>query len=721
MNEAMSLTLRNLFLMICVAGWSFANAANEEREMRGAILRALPLLESSARSSAEQRTCFTCHHQAVPVFALQEAQRKGFVINEDNLDHLVQRTAQHLKNGANQYRQGKGQGGASLTAGYALWTLQEANWEPDTTTEAVTEYLLIHQQDKAYWHHDSKRPPSAGSDYTATYAALRGLTTFANDSQKPRLEEKQERIRSWAHITPPRDTEDAVFRLALLDLLEEPQTQVQEAIEDLISLQNETGGWSQNASLSPDAYATATAIMALLKHGDLSPSSEVVAQGIHYLLNEQQADGSWHVVTRAEPFQEYYESGFPYGNDQFISMAATAWAVYALALALPHSHESPRIESFDRHILALMKAHGIPGAAIAVTDHGRLVHAQGYGLADVETHEPVHPHSLFRIASLSKPITAVAILQLVEQGKLSLDSRVFNVLDCQSDMEAAGEKFDLRQKDITIEQLLEHRGGWDRNQSFDAMFQSLRFARERKVSPPAGFNDIIHGMMRVPLDFAPGERYAYSNYGYSLLGRVIEKVSGEKYEAYVQTHILKPLGITQMRLGKTRLEERAQGEVRYYHSQQGISVFDPNESAKVPHPYGAWCLETMDSHGGWIASAPDLVRFAAAFDDPDHSPLLKRESIERMGARPVGLTASSDKADADVYYSLGWNNRVLRNGKVNHWHTGSLPGTLTVLIRRHDGKNFAALLNTRESTLGGNLGSLLDQLLHRAANEGVSR
>src|SRR5690606_20702110 len=130
-----------------------------------------------------------------------------------------------------------------------------------------------------------------------------------------------------------------------------------------------------------------------------------------------------------------------------------------------------RLASFDAMVREFLTEHCVPGGAVAVTDQGRLVHAAGYGYADIAAREPVQPTSLFRIASLSKPITAVAILQLVEQEKLKLDERVFDVLDeFHADIDKANDSFEKRLKDVTIRHLLEHRGGWDRDKSFDAMF-----------------------------------------------------------------------------------------------------------------------------------------------------------------------------------------------------------------------------------------------------------
>ncbi|MDX1928796.1 MAG: serine hydrolase [Pirellulaceae bacterium] len=377
----------------------------------------------------------------------------------------------------------------------------------------------------------------------------------------------------------------------------------------------------------------------------------------------------------------------------------------------------PELSSFDRMMHDFLSEHKVPGAAVAVTDHGRLVFARGYGYADLKEKQHVAPNSLFRIASISKPITAIAILQLVDQGKLSLDAKVFDVLDFNSDIAAAGDKFEKRLRDVTIEHLLQHRGGWDRDVSFDAMFQSVKFARELNVPAPAKPEDIIRRMLIQPLDFNPGERYAYSNFGYCLLGRVIEKLTGQTYEHYVQTSTLQPLGIKDMRIGATRLEGRAAQEVRYYQPGYGKSVFEADLGTRSPWPYGAWYLEAMDSHGGWLASAVDLAKIAVALEDSSKLRLLSTKTWHLMHARPDGLAGfDAEGKPKDSYYTLGWFNRDVGNGEMNHWHTGSLDGTATILIRRHDGRNFVALLNSRASPSAEHLGRAIDKLLHSAAN-----
>lgn len=391
-------------------------------------------------------------------------------------------------------------------------------------------------------------------------------------------------------------------------------------------------------------------------------------------------------------------------------------APWNVASGEPQEH----FDAFDRRMREFIKEHRVPGAAVAMTDHGQLIFARGYGYADVATREPVTPTSLFRIASISKPVTAVAVLQLVEQGKLNPEASVFELLKYKDDITAVGDKFDPRLRQITIRHLLEHRGGWDRDQSFDAMFQSVRFARQIDVDPPANPDAVIRAMLSQPLDFDPGERYAYSNFGYCLLGRVIEAVSEQSYEDYVRAHVLAPIGIATMKIGATRIDKRSANEVRYYQPGTGTSVFQDDLNQEVPWPYGAWNLEAMDSHGGWIASVTDLAAFASAFDDRDHSPLLQKETIEQMFQRPPGPAGHEpDGREKDVFYSCGWLNRVVGPGRINHWHTGSLNGTATILIRRHDGRNLIALLNTRVSPSSDHLGKEIDQLLHQAADEAL--
>jgi CubicO group peptidase (beta-lactamase class C family) len=388
----------------------------------------------------------------------------------------------------------------------------------------------------------------------------------------------------------------------------------------------------------------------------------------------------------------------------------------------------PRLAAFDELMKSFLQEHKLPGAALAVTRQGKLVYSRGFGYADLENKTPVEPDSLFRIASISKPITAVATLQLVEQGKLHLDDRVVELLDVKPHIEE-GKVPDPRLQRITVRQLLQHTSGWDRDKSFDPMFRPITIARVLKVPAPAGPDAVISYMFGRELDFNPGERYAYSNLGYCILGRIIEKLTGQKYDDYVKEHVLHPVGATATRLGRTLPEFRAAGEVKYYEPDNptGKTVFiggngsEGNTPEKVPLPYGTWHLEAMDSHGGWISSAPDLVRFASAFDKPAECRLLKAVTIGTMFNRPEGSAGyEPDGRAKPFYYALGWNVRPDQpgTGLTAQWHTGSLDGTSTILVRRSDGLCWAVLFNSRNGAPSAQAPSRkIDPLVHEAVRK----
>ena len=346
--------------------------------------------------------------------------------------------------------------------------------------------------------------------------------------------------------------------------------------------------------------------------------------------------------------------------------------------------------ALDRSIPALLEEWGVPGAAIAIVKDGRLVLAQGYGFANVETEMPVEPGSLFRVASIAKPITAVAVMRLVEDGLLELDDRAFQILDETQPSEATAR--DPRLNEITVRHLLQHSGGWDSSNGYDPMWIPGVVEEELGVSKPVTCRDVIRFMLSQQLDFDPGTQYAYSNFGYCLLGRIIEKKTGQAYEEYVRQSVLKPLGITRMRIGATLLQDRVDGEVVYYgYPEQELahSVL-PNTPDLVPWPYGGFRLRTMDAHGGWIASAVDLVRFASSFGANGPSSVIGPEMVQMMVARPEPPLWEG----SSHHYGMGWLVRPAGEG-ANWWHNGSLPGTYSLLVKTHHDFAWAALFNSR--------------------------
>ena len=331
---------------------------------------------------------------------------------------------------------------------------------------------------------------------------------------------------------------------------------------------------------------------------------------------------------------------------------------------------------FDEAMKEFMVSRKISAGSLAITYKSRLIFARGYTWSRAES-PMTEPTSLFRIASLSKPITSAGILKLVENNQLSLDDKVMDILPYGT---PDGQTPDPNLSKVTVLHLLEHLGGWDRDKAFDPMFADKKISKALGVLLPVTQADIIKFMNGQPLQYAPGTKFAYSNFGYCLLGRVIELKTGLSYQEYIKKTILLPLGITRMQIGHSELELRAPGEVIYESKSESV--------------YGAFNLGNMDSHGGWLASAPDLVRFATAFDDPTNCPILSGASIESMFSLPATITRENYKP-GEKYYACGWDVRDYGNGHRNAWHTGSLPGCHTFMARWSNGVNCVVLFNKR--------------------------
>lgn len=385
--------------------------------------------------------------------------------------------------------------------------------------------------------------------------------------------------------------------------------------------------------------------------------------------------------------------------------AAAALGLFSSARQTPawdSTHPGKGLQAF---VDGLVENEKFPGVSLAVAQAGRLVATAVSGMADPAGRVPVTPRSLFRVASVSKPLTALVIARLIERGKILSGTPVHAYLELPPPK-------DPRWSRVTVEHCLHHTAGWDRAKSQDPMFRSRTIIQESGGPGPAMPDAIIRYMLGQPLDFEPGTRHAYSNFGYCLLGRVIEKATGLGYEEATRAEILTPLGIGSMRLGRTLKEQQAPGEVAYLDSKKrgGESVF-PN-GGTVEQPYGAWCLESMDAHGGWIASAADLVRWALILDKASAPALLRPETLAWIKARPPCASAGEK-----VWYGWGWQVREVAEGRHNLWHTGSLPGTGALLVRRHDDFVWALLVNTDANPSGKSAASLVDPMVHQAVDQ----
>ena len=363
-----------------------AEAVPSVEVLRAAVEKSLPLLTAGARVSMEKRErCFTCHNQGLPIMALTTARSRGIKVDEEELRKQVQFTADFLERNRTNYLAGKGQGGQADTAGYALWALANGGWKPDATTAAAAEYLLQWQKGTAHWSPQSRRPPTEQSLFTSTHVALRGLKTFGTAAQRGRIDERFAQVRAWLLKTKPEDTEDRVSRLRALRVADGKEEDIKAAAKQLLDTQRADGGWAQMAGLESDAYATATALVALHQAGGLATTEEAYLKGLRFLLAQQLGDGSWRVTSRSKPIQTYYESGYPHGTNQFISISAAGWATTALTLALPAVREVEKPFHTSELIFPLEHWHN-HGSCIVEAPNGDLIvcwfHGSGERQAD---------------------------------------------------------------------------------------------------------------------------------------------------------------------------------------------------------------------------------------------------------------------------------------------------------------------------------------------------
>ncbi|MDQ3814609.1 MAG: serine hydrolase [Armatimonadota bacterium] len=374
-------------------------------------------------------------------------------------------------------------------------------------------------------------------------------------------------------------------------------------------------------------------------------------------------------------FDNYYYQGY---YPVYVNGFASGNASKLNAIWENTSWKGADLDLIKSKAQAYKSKHNLPGLSIAITKDGRLVYAAGFGEADQSSGEEVSPNHLFRIASVSKPITSVAVMRLLEQGKLSsLDKKVFgpnSILGPKYATPANNKKID----DITVRQLLQHVSGFT-NAYGDPMFENTSYTHDQLI------NWALKN--KVPIN-NPGSVYEYANFGYSVLGRVIEKESGQSYEAYVRNNVLNKAGITRMVIGANSQAARKPGEVVYYPS----SAYNLN-------------VTRFDAHGGWIATPIDLMRFMVRVDGlPTKPDIVNGTSHTTMTTKP-GIM---DKNGNDPNYAFGW---VVGSGY--QWHNGAMSGTLGLMAKAPNGYGYAALVNSRPSgdQFAGELKQMLDQII----------
>lgn len=393
-----------------------------------------------------------------------------------------------------------------------------------------------------------------------------------------------------------------------------------------------------------------------------------VAGTDYYAAIWEKTNGPWWWARNGVPdawYQNVFDNFYYQGYHPRLITAFTSGNGAKLNGIWENTNLAPKdLDFISSQMKSYMDANQVPGAALAITKDGRLVYAAGFGYANKETGEEAGPTSLFRIASVSKPLTSVATMKLIEAGKLKLTDKVFgpgSILGGQFPTPANNRKIEQ----ITVKYLLEHVSGLS-NAGGDPMFMNLNMNHAQLISWV--LNDPAHKMTR---DANTQEEYL--NFGFCLLGRVIEKVSGKSYEQFVRENVLAPSGVTDMVIGANTEAAHKPREVKYY-------------------PDYAYNLNVtrFDSHGGWVGSPIDLERFLVRVDGLPTKPDIINASSH------TAMTTAAHIKDAngnDPNYAFGW-------GVSPQWHNGAMDGTIAFLQVLNNGYTYAVVANTRPANDG---------------------
>ena len=361
----------------------------------------------------------------------------------------------------------------------------------------------------------------------------------------------------------------------------------------------------------------------------------------------------------------------------------------------------PGCEKIDYKIKKFMKRWEIKGGSLAVIDKGKLVYAKGYGWADQEDSIYTQPGHIFRLASLSKIITATAIMKLQEETLLNIHDKVFGEDGILNDPEFQNIR-DKRIKSITIEQLLRHQGGFTMYRG-DPCFTTREIIIWEKLDHVPNMDEVIQYVLKQRLGYTPGYRVCYSNVGYLILSKIIEKVSGMKYEDYCQQKLLHPAGCYDFQIANNTFEEKYPNEVRYYeqHDSELIPAYD-NKGEILYKCNGGTNVHGLYGAGAWVASPTEYIRFISHIDGDNKIPdILTKKSIKEMTSHPKGG------------FPFGW----VRANPNSYWlRTGTLAGTSAVVMKMTDGKIWMFVTNTsswKGSHFTSNIRSIYNKYLKR--------
>ncbi len=357
---------------------------------------------------------------------------------------------------------------------------------------------------------------------------------------------------------------------------------------------------------------------------------------------------------------------------------------------------APELEGLDRQIERFIGKWNIKGLSLAITRNDSLMYAKGYGMADVEEGREMTPQNIMRLASASKLVTAIAIMRLVEDGKLKLNSTVFGPEGILNDTAYTNAIKDPRLFTITVDHLLQHKGGFGMGAG-DPMFNTKDIISAKHLPGPPTNEELTEIVLGRKIAFTPGQGFRYSNFGYMLLSLVIERVTGRDYWDYVTDEVLHPAGCFRFRPATNYYADRSEDEVHYY-GPDNEPVEEYNGSGRmVERVYGGSNVNGLVGAGGWCASASDLARLVAATDKYPHvKNIISNESID-------SLTAFAK----DERVSRGWSE-IDEQGK---WRrTGTLSSTHTLIERFPNGECWVMITNSGVWT-GHNFSRSMTQLI----------
>jgi hypothetical protein len=298
--------------------------------VHSAVAKSIALLEEAAPKFFPKGGCISCHNVSIPLTAISEASRRGYPVKSASAQQLVKQTVASLG-----IRRDDNMSGycplLSSIGTYAAVSLHADGYAPDALTDSIARCLAVDQHQDGHWSHGGERPPlSAESDIPSTALSARTLKLYAPPALAHELDARVVRAGGFLLSANPWFGDDYAYRLLGLVWTEAKDDQIEAAARDLLAQQHSDGGWAQGPDMSSDAYETGLSLWALATASPGSVSGAAYRRGVGYLMRTQETDGSWHVRTRAFGFQPYFESGFPHGHDQWISMAATAWSAMAL-------------------------------------------------------------------------------------------------------------------------------------------------------------------------------------------------------------------------------------------------------------------------------------------------------------------------------------------------------------------------------------------------------